>query len=231
MLDTLGLSYGMLVQVSVHGTDNSILIDALKAYPKRLRGVAAVAPDVPPGELDALHQAGIRGARIVTVAGTRFALENVPALAARIERLGWHLEFALHGAELEAAAPMLLSLPVPIVLSHFGDCDAGAGTDGPQFRTLAQLVRSMPCFVKLSGAYRLSAAPWSNVAPLAAALVELAPHRLLWGSDWPHVAITEQADMPATEDLLDLLPRWVEDPAVQHQILVDNPAKLYGVPG
>src|SRR6267142_286695 len=36
LLDTLRLTYGVLVQVSVHGTDNRGLVDALRAYPDRL---------------------------------------------------------------------------------------------------------------------------------------------------------------------------------------------------
>src|SRR3954471_6120392 len=43
MLDTLGVERGVLVQPSVYGTDNSALLDALKADPARLRGVAVVA--------------------------------------------------------------------------------------------------------------------------------------------------------------------------------------------
>jgi predicted TIM-barrel fold metal-dependent hydrolase len=85
--------------------------------------------------------------------------------------------------------------------------------------------------VKLSAAYRLSPPPWSQVGPLATALIDLAPERLLWGSDWPHVAITDPEAVPPTEALLDLLPDWTSDAAIQRRILVDNPARLYGRPG
>jgi 2-pyrone-4,6-dicarboxylate lactonase len=33
MLDATGMTYGVLVQVSVHGTDNSLLVKALRAHP------------------------------------------------------------------------------------------------------------------------------------------------------------------------------------------------------
>jgi predicted TIM-barrel fold metal-dependent hydrolase len=95
---------------------------------------------------------------------------------------------------------------------------------------LLQLIAEADCYVKLSGAYRIAEYPWSGVAPLARALIERAPHRMVWGSDWPHVAITDQRRMPTTGDLLDLLVDWTPDKAIQRQILVENPLKLYGSP-
>jgi len=49
---------------------------------------------------------------------------------------------------------------------------------------------------------------------------------MLWGSDWPHVAC--KLPMPNDGDLLDLLGDWAPDAAIRRQILVDNPARLYG---
>jgi 2-pyrone-4,6-dicarboxylate lactonase len=230
LLDTLSLAFGVLVQVSVHGTDNSALVAGLRAHPDRLRGVAAVTPDVDDRTLEQLHQAGVRGARIMTVTAGGVSLDAAKTLASRIGPLGWHLEFALHGAELQGAMPHLLELSVPFVIAHFGDCDAESGPGGAQFQALAHLVRNADCHVKLSAAYRLSPAPWTKVGPLAAALIDLAPDRLLWGSDWPHVAITDPDAMPPTEALLDLLAEWSADEEVQRRILVDNPRRLYGTP-
>lgn len=46
MLDATRMTYGVLVQVSVRGTDNTLLLDALRAHPGRLKGVAVVDPHV-----------------------------------------------------------------------------------------------------------------------------------------------------------------------------------------
>src|SRR6266571_4205547 len=39
MLDSVGMTYGVLIQVSVHGTDNSLMLRALRANRQRLRGI------------------------------------------------------------------------------------------------------------------------------------------------------------------------------------------------
>jgi predicted TIM-barrel fold metal-dependent hydrolase len=187
-----------------------------------------VLPGAGDAQLDSLHAAGVRGVRILSVVAGGVALDSAASLAGRVRRLGWHVEFGLHGPTLLAALPALLEFPVPIVIAHFGDCDIKAGTEGPQFKALARLLNGSDCYVKLSAAYRLASRPWNEVAPLARALIELAPDRLLWGSDWPHVAIADVDEMPSTESLLDLLRDWTPDPAILQQILVKNPLKLYG---
>ncbi|OYZ96614.1 MAG: GntR family transcriptional regulator, partial [Rhizobiales bacterium 17-65-6] len=81
---------------------------------------------------------------------------------------------------------------------------------------------------KLSGAYRLSVegAPYRDTTPLARALVEVAPERCVWGSDWPHVSTW--TPMPNVGDLLDLLADWVPDEATRNRVLADNAHRLYG---
>ena len=64
------------------------------------------------------------------------------------------------------------------------------------------------------------------MAPLARALIAAAPERVVWGSDWPHPAVS--GAMPNDGDLLDLMGAWTDDATVRHKILVDNPAVLYG---
>jgi predicted TIM-barrel fold metal-dependent hydrolase len=83
-------------------------------------------------------------------------------------------------------------------------------------------------WVKLSGGYRNSTAgyPYADVAPLARRFVERAPTRCVWGTDWPHTNLPGQ--IPDDGELLSLLSEWAPDPAIRHQVLVDNPARLYG---
>ena len=73
MLDATGTTYGVLVQVSVHGTDNSLLVEALRAHPGRLRGVAVTPPDISDRALAELKDAGVTGLRLNTVTGVASA--------------------------------------------------------------------------------------------------------------------------------------------------------------
>jgi predicted TIM-barrel fold metal-dependent hydrolase len=228
MLDALGLDRGVLVQVSVHGTDNRRMVEVLRAQPARLRGVAVVAPDVSDRELEDLAAAGVRGLRLNVLFGGGIGFDALETLASRIAGLRWHLQFLLDARELPALAPRLERLPVPFVVDHMGHMPTAVGLDHPGFQTLLRLVRDRGCWVKLSGGYRTSSAgpPFADTIPFARALVEAAPDRMVWGSDWPHVAMDTY--MPKTGDLLDLLATWVPDEALRRRILVDNPARLYG---
>jgi predicted TIM-barrel fold metal-dependent hydrolase len=52
------------------------------------------------------------------------------------------------------------------------------------------------------------------------------PERVVWGTDWPHVMI--KTPMPNDGDLADLLSDWIPDARAREQVLVRNPARLYG---
>src|SRR5450631_3535124 len=56
MLAMLGIERAVLVQPSVYGTDNSAMLDAMKAGGAKLRGVAVVADDIDAGELKRMHE-------------------------------------------------------------------------------------------------------------------------------------------------------------------------------
>jgi predicted TIM-barrel fold metal-dependent hydrolase len=234
MLDTLGIRRAVLVQPSVYGTDNRVMLQALHDGGPLLRGVAVVSPDISDVELQMMHVAGVRGVRFNCV-DRREGRNTVPvaeiaALAERIKPLGWHVEFLL---QVDAAPDLEVcnSLPVDIVFGHLGYVHADrGGADDTGFRALLKLMERGRCWVKLTGPYRISAGdlPYADVAPMARALAAAAPERLVWGSDWPHVMVRKP--MPNDGALLDLLADWVPDDAVRRRILVDNPVQLYGFP-
>ena len=235
MLDTLGFARGVLVQGSAHGRDNGAMLDALARQPQRLRGVAVADADTPAAELRRWAALGVRGLRFnhfFRGGGLHYRggvpLDVARALAPLMAELGWHLQLWIDVKDLPDTIPTLKSLGLAVVIDHMGRTDARAGTATPGFQSLLRLVGEGGCWVKLSGAHRLSnAAPdYPDARPFHEALVRANPERLVWGTDWPHPRI--EGEMPDAGRLLDLFHAWTPDETTRRAILVANPARLYG---
>ena len=235
MLRVLGVERAVLVQPSFYAADNRVLLEALKVGGQNFRGVAVVEPQVSDAELERLHRAGVRGVR-VNVVDTREAKGVLPLaqsreLALRVRPLRWHMEFLAHVHEFPDLDQMFENFPVDVVFSHLGYVPTEAGIDTPGFRALLNMLKQRRAWVKLTGPYRISKGdfPFGDTTPFAAALIEAAPDRIVWGTDWPHVKASWSIPMPNDGDLTDLLAQWV--PAhLLRQVLVENPARLYGFP-
>lgn len=229
MLRTLGCSRGVLVQPSVYGTDNSLIVDALKSRAFDLRAVAVVAADVTDREIESLHEAGFRGIRINTASATPgLKLADAPKLAARIKPLGWHLQFFVNLRDMPQMEEELSRLKIDIVIDHFARISTADGLDAPPYQALLRLLGRDNVWAKLMGPYFISdAVPlYPDVAPFARGMIAAAPDRVVWGSDWPHPSAREK--MPDDGDLADLINEWAQDPVERKKILVDNPRRLYG---
>lgn len=226
MLDATGSDYGVLIQVSVHGADNSLMVDTLKRHRARLRGVAVVAPQAPEKEFAALKAANVVGLRINVLFAGGPGMQALERYDAICQEMGWHLQLLLDARNLPGDLFKKLSkLRTPLVIDHMGHFPAADGVQSPGFQHVLDLVRDGN-WVKLSGAYRLSEHPYRETAALAQALTKVAPDRCVWGSDWPHVA--NWSHMPNVGDLQDLLADWVPDETARNRVLVDNPHRLYG---
>jgi predicted TIM-barrel fold metal-dependent hydrolase len=121
---------------------------------------------------------------------------------------------------------MFSRMRVPFVIDHMGRAQAQHGIDQRPFRALLDLMNNELAWVKLSGPERVSAAgkPFQDAVPFAAALVESAPERVLWGTDFPHPNVKV---MPNDGELVDFFVKVVPDEELRKRILVDNPARLY----
>jgi 2-pyrone-4,6-dicarboxylate lactonase len=233
MLDMMGVTRAVLVQPSVYGTDNSAMLDAMKADPQRLRGVAVVDPTISDAELKTMHAIGVRGVRVNIVdvkdrkAGS-LPMDMLRPLAARIAPLGWHMEFLMHADEFPDLDKTFADFPVPIVLGHLGYMKTALGLNNPGFQALLRLMQAGRAWVKLTGPYRISAGPLphADTVPFAQALLKANADRVLWGTDWPHVM--HKGAIPNDADMTDLLLAWVPDAAQRERVLVSNPARLYG---
>jgi predicted TIM-barrel fold metal-dependent hydrolase len=231
MHQMLGIERVVFTQPSVYGTDNSAILDAASRIPDRARAVVAVRADVSDGELSEFHGRGARGIRLNldNVGGMPVELDEVPGLAKRVAALGWHVEFLFPGHELTGLLPLLRSLDAPISIGHFGYMPAAEGVGYPPFQDLLGLVEEGNTWVKLSGPNRLGVGdlpPWPEVVPMARALIEANPDRMLWATDWPHP--NKFVEQPNDADLLEQLELWAPDEEMRRRILVDNPNTLYG---
>ncbi|MEL6236413.1 MAG: amidohydrolase family protein [Pseudomonadota bacterium] len=225
---TLGVERAVIVQPSVYGTDNSVTLAAIAGYGPDCRGIAVVDAECAVADLRALDAGGIRGLRINTLFAGGVGLDDLEPLAARIAGMGWHFQLLIDGPTLAELAPRLARLPVPVVIDHMGHVQTADGLNQPGFRALLRLVERYGAWVKLSGNYRMSqdAPGFADVIPFAQALIAAGPDRMVWGTDWPHPALSRF--MPDDGALADALEQYVRSPAERHAILVENPARLYG---
>jgi 2-pyrone-4,6-dicarboxylate lactonase len=222
----LGVSRAVIVQASCHGSDNRAMLDALTHSPETLRGVAIADGNTPDEEYKTLHAAGVRGVRFnfVKHLGGAPAMDVFWSVLRKVEPLGWHIVLHMDAKDIESLTPLIKQLPMPFVIDHMGRVESAKGTEQPAFRALLGLVAMPNCWIKVSGSERISFPPYDAAIPFARALVDAAPDRCLWGTDFPHPNPTHEAD---EADLVDLIPKFAPDAAVQKKLLVDNPARLY----
>jgi predicted TIM-barrel fold metal-dependent hydrolase len=234
----------VIVQPSIYGIDNSCTVDSIRRLGRRARGVAVIGNTTSREELQKLHAAGVRGVRLnFEVLAEQIDPESAKKLldtaAEQIAGLGLHIQILTRPSFIAALSDRISQLPFAVVLDHFGGFDPVQFASQPGFAAVVELLKLGRIYVKISGAYlRSKARDYSDIAPLAQALVKANSERIVWGSNWPHPnndfglgkPLTEVA-LPLEIDeglLLNQLPKWVPDPAVRKKILVDNPARLYG---
>jgi len=230
----LGFERYVFVQPSAYGRDNRCMLDAMREVGAKCRGIVDIDEDIPDAELARLDALGVRGVRInVSPIHPREAglaqklLPRIERLDARLSEIKWQLDFLTPGWLTRELMPVLKRLKCEFTLAHMGMFLAKDGVQQPGFQELLSLLRHGEgrCWVKLTGVYRMSVAPgFADAAPLARALIEAAPDRIIWGSDYPHLSF---ADKVGSVELFNLLAAWAPDAANRRQILVDNPQRLF----
>jgi len=229
----VGISRAVIVNASVHGTDNRVAADAIAAFPDRFRAVANLDDSVTEQQLAALHEGGFRGCRFNFV----HHLGGVPdkrvfdRVVAMIADFGWHVDLHFDAVDIASYAEMLTRLPVVYTIDHMGRVRAADGLDQEPFRALINLMqRDEKCWVKVCGCERVSTAgpPFHDAVPFARCILETAPDRVIWGTDWPHPNVRT---MPNDGDLVDLIPLFAPEAVLAEKMLVTNPARLFEFPG
>ncbi len=236
--DHLGFARNVIVQATCHGADNRAMVDACLASGGKARGVATVRRSISDGELQALHDAGVRGVRFNFV---KRLVDFTPKdelleIAGRIAKLGWHVVIYFEAVDLPELWDFFTALPTTIVVDHMGRPDVSKPVDGPEFELFVRFMREHPnVWSKVSCPERLSVsgpraldgeqAAYRDVVPFARRIVETFPDRVLWGTDWPHPNLKDH--MPDDGLLVDFIPHIAPTAELQRKLLVDNPMRLY----
>ena len=231
----LGIERYVFVQPSAYGRDNACMIDALRAVGSSGRGIVDIDENIPDSELDRLNRLGVRGVRVnvnpIKPPAPGFSKTMLPRIARldqRCAELGWMLDFLTPGWLTQELLPALNNLRATFTIAHMGMFLARDGVKQPGFQQFLDFLRKSPgrCWIKLTGIYRMSVTPgFTDADPMARALIETVPDRLIWGSDYPHLSF---ADKVGSVELFNLLGRWAPDEVTRRKILVDNPVRLFG---
>jgi 2-pyrone-4,6-dicarboxylate lactonase len=223
----LGIRRVVFIQPSCYGTDNSCMLEAMYPMGQRARAVVAISPDISDAELQAMHNAGARGVRLNAVHGSTVSSGHLRDVARKLKPLGWHLQVHVPMGKLPEIAESLLGTDLPVVIDHFGTPDPSQGLEQPTYRTLAQMLKTGRCWVKLSAPFRVSKAAWpyANMIPFAQTLLRLRPDRMVWGSDWPYIHFIDK--VPGDYNPLQFLQEVIADRGLLKTVLCDNSRRLY----
>jgi predicted TIM-barrel fold metal-dependent hydrolase len=242
----LGVPRTVFVQPSVYGIDNRCLVDGLKQLGKDARGIAVIDSTFSAAQLDDLAAAGVCGVRInlETGKGRNFELDDaarrLEETARQIEGRGWIIQIYAALPVIEGMASRMMEQPNEIIIDHFGLAMAAGGAEQEGLAGLIELMKAEKVYAKLSGPYMVSQrADYSDIAPVARKLIEAAPERVIWGSNWPH---TSGATRPANYQPTDIEPfrkeddgynlglvkEWAPDATARRKLLVENPGRLFG---
>jgi 2-pyrone-4,6-dicarboxylate lactonase len=238
MIAVIGVERGVVVQPSVHGLDSSATLDAIAHSPDRFRGVGRIDDKTPLSELKRLHEGGIRGVRFNLLDRPRgnVQLDVFDRCVENIAGLGWSVDLHIDTKNLLEQENRIRALSIPVVIDHIARIKPEAGLGQPAFQLLLDLLKGKHVWVKLSGADKICntpvhayfGLPFIEVIPFARAVIDTAPDRVIWGTDWPHSNNFAPGHTPNDGDLVDLLAAFATDEQTRRKILVDNPAALYG---
>ena len=223
LAETFGIARGVLVQPSVYGTDNRVLLTALAGHGSRLRGIVVIPPETTDAELRRLDASGIRGVRFNLRNKSGIGFDALEQLAPRLRDLGWHAQFQVGPEAIATVAELTARHDLTGVIDHL----AFMPLDSPG-AALDDLMRALDTgrvFVKISAPYRLrDRSDNANYKLTLSRLAKRYPERLLWGSDWPHTELFET--MPE-DDVLFALSRDALPPETHAAIFATNAETLY----
>lgn len=232
-----GLERAIVVQPTAHGTNNDAILDAIAKSGGQFKGVAAIDENTSDNELARLNAGGIVGARFSLMADRHGSQSAIEAALPRMEALGWSLDLHVDPDNFLAHEDFIRRLSITTVVDHMARCEPAGGVDQPAFQMLLDLLQLENFWVKIASISKISAnnqaheqgdIPYADMLPMAKKVIEAAPDRIIWGSDWPHGNTFKLGTVPNDGALLDFLGAAAPDDETRKRILVDNPARLFG---
>jgi 2-pyrone-4,6-dicarboxylate lactonase len=236
--DHLGFDKNVVVQATCHGADNSAMIDALVHSGGKARGVATVRRSVTDQEIQAMHDAGVRGVRFNFV---KRLVDFTPKdelmeIASRIAHWGWHVVIYFEAVDLPELIDFFTQLPTTVVVDHMGRPDVSKSVDDAEFALFERFMHehenvwskvTCPERLSIKGPKALNGEQnaYVDVITFARRIVQKFPTRVLWGTDWPHPNLKDH--MPDDGLLVDFIPHIAPTEHEQKLLLVENPMRLY----
>ena len=234
-----GLSRAVFVTPTAHGYDNRVILDAVERMGNSARAIANINSSFDASALDALHSAGVRGARFHLMTDRPGSEAHLAEHLPRLKSRNWVLDLHVDPEDLINHEKFIRALPTVTIIDHMARVRGAAGLNQPAFPLLLELLNDERFWVKLCSFDKISAVPKAHIegslpfmdmVPFAKAAIEVAPDRVIWGTDWPHGNTFTPGRVPNEGDLLDLLAVIAPDEQQRNRILVDNPARLFGFP-
>ncbi|MGE4241703.1 amidohydrolase family protein [Ramlibacter sp.] len=232
MHQALGISRGVIVQTTTYGADHQVVLDGLAALGPGYKACAnaLVFETADDAYLQKLHDAGVRGARFSfrQELGAVLDRKTFDIAVGKMKELGWYMKIQPEQRGILESAHWFEHLDMTILIDHMGRADGALGPSDPNVVQLQRWLERGNFWVMLSLGEKISVAgpPYDDAVPIARALIDAAPQRCIWGSDWPHPVSKKQP--PNDADLLELMYRYARSEAELRAILVDNPSTLFG---
>lgn len=227
----LGLERVVIVQGNAYQFDNRCVLEGLDHFGDAARGIVAVDATISDDDIQAMTDRGVRGARIMDIWQGAVGLDKMLEVNARVHPFGWSLIVQFDGRDILKHMGALECIKGDYVIDHAGKFLEPVAPNSAEFAALLRLVDRGNCYVKLAGCYetsRIGHPGFADVAALSIALINHAPDRIIWGTNWPHNMATSRDTYPDDVNLLDLAMQWAGSQENIQKIFVDNPAHLYG---
>jgi predicted TIM-barrel fold metal-dependent hydrolase len=205
-------------------------------------------------EIDHLHDAGVRGARLHRMAwghghqaGSQELIGQIRSISDKTARKRWVIGIFTDVRTWAGMADFIrneLDPRVRMIADHFGGTFPGE-EDLPEFAIFLDLIREKKVWVKVSGFERLYHGTEKGMAaiePIAKRVIEAGPDQIVYGSDWPHTQLgvarkgrTDKQRLEEVEGFRDVddlnhiktLRKWIGDDETWHKLFVTNPEKLF----
>ncbi|MEH6633070.1 MAG: amidohydrolase family protein [Halopseudomonas aestusnigri] len=227
----LGFERVVIVQSNGYRFDNSCTLHALDHFGENARAIVTIKPEISDAEIENLSKRGVRGARIMDIWGGSVPLKDMLAVNDRVHPFDWSLIVQFDGCEIVEHSHVLEKIQGNYVIDHTGKFLNPVTVDSAEFKALLKLIDRGNCYIKVSAFYETSnagAPDYSDVGSLAKALIDYAPDRILWATNWPHLMARDAQSYPDDVYMLDLVNDWAGSDEVRRKIFADNPSRLYG---